>query len=52
MLRGIKACRFINYETEDGALIIDIAIAEEYRQRGYGFDAAKALCDYLLSKKR
>lgn len=42
-------CGFINYDIEDGITSIDIAIAEEYRQQGYGYDAAKSLCNYLLS---
>ena len=36
---------------EDGVPSIDIAIACEYRHRGFGYDAAKTLCDYLLSKE-
>lgn len=46
-----KVCGFINYDLEDGVPSIDIAIACEYRHRGFGYDAAKTLCDYLLSKE-
>lgn len=45
-----EICGFINYDMEKGIPVIDIAIAQEYRQHGFGYDAAKALCEYLLSQ--
>lgn len=50
-IKGSKdVCGFINYEIKDGVPWIDIAIAKEYRHKGYGFEAAKILCNYLLAK--
>lgn len=46
-----NTCGFINYDMEDGVPSIDIAIAKEYRHQGYGYDAAKSLCNYLLSRE-
>lgn len=45
-------CGVINYDMEAGVPSIDIAIAHEYRHRGLGYDAAKTLCDFLLSKEK
>ena len=43
-------CGFLNYENQGGNPALDIAIAPAYRQKGYGFDAARTLCRYLLSQ--
>lgn len=43
-------CGFINYEIKGRVPWIDIAILKEHRHKGYGFEAAKILCNYLLSK--
>lgn len=43
-------CGFINYDLEDDVPSIDIAIAPEYRNNGYGYGAAKILCEHLLSQ--
>lgn len=46
-----RVCGYINYDLEEGLPSIDIAIVPEYRQSGYGYDAAKTLCEELLSKE-
>ena len=46
-----RVCGYINYDFEEGLPSIDIAIVPEYRQSGYGYDAAKTLCEDLLSKE-
>lgn len=43
-------CGFINYDMEADIPSIDIAIASEYRNNGYGYGAAKLLCEHLLSQ--
>ena len=43
-------CGFINYDMEDDIPNIDIAIASGYRNNGYGYGAAKLLCEHLLSQ--
>lgn len=45
-----KVCGFINYDMEGSIPSIDIAIAPEYRNCGFGYGAAKLLCEYLLSQ--
>lgn len=35
---------------EDDVPSIDIAISPEHRSSGFGYDTAKTLCEYLLSK--
>lgn len=43
-------CGFINYDMEGSIPSIDIAIAPEYRNCGFGYGASKLLCEYLLSQ--
>lgn len=47
-----RTCGYINYEFEKDMPSIDIAIEPQYRNNGYGYEAAKLLCEYLLSQKK